>query len=102
MHSSGKLDRINKIYRIHEILRLETPSLAAGRKAGFARSAHSGRLVTMPYPLGKKESSLGVQGGGSAPVRGWGESPTLGTELGAEGAGAKLRRTSDGRVYYLL
>jgi len=40
-----------------------------------------------------------VQGGGSAPARRWGESPTVGIELGAEGAGAKLRRTSDGRVY---
>jgi hypothetical protein len=51
-----------------------------------------------PRPLGRG-LALGVQGGGSAPARGWGESPTLGTELGAEGAGAKLRRTSDGRVY---
>jgi hypothetical protein len=44
--------------------------------------------------------ALGVQGGGSTPARGWGESPILGTELGAEGAGAKLRHTSDGRVYW--
>jgi hypothetical protein len=43
--------------------------------------------------------ALGVQGGGSAPARGWGESPILGTELGAEGAGVELRHTSDGRVY---
>ena len=51
-----------------------------------------------PRPLGRG-LALGVQGGGSAPARGWGESPILGIELGAEGGGAKLRRTSDGRVY---
>ena len=51
-----------------------------------------------PHPLGWGLAP-GVQGGGSAPARGWGKSPTLGIELGAEGAGAKLRRTSDGRVY---
>ena len=51
-----------------------------------------------PRPLGRG-LALGVQGGGSAPARGWGESPILGTELGAECTGAKLRRTSDGRVY---
>jgi len=54
----------------------------------------------MPNPLGEKKPSLGEQGGGSAPARGLGESPILGIELGAEGAGAKLRRTSDGRVYW--
>ena len=52
-----------------------------------------------PRPLGRG-LALGVQGGGSTPARGWGESPILGTELGAEGAGAKLRHTSDGRVYW--
>ena len=51
-----------------------------------------------PRPLGRG-LALGVQGGGSAPARGWGESHTLGTELGAEGAGAERRRASDGRVY---
>jgi hypothetical protein len=51
-----------------------------------------------PRPLGRG-LALGVQGGGSAPARGWGESPILGIELSAEGARAKLWRTSDGRVY---
>jgi hypothetical protein len=51
-----------------------------------------------PRPLGRG-LALGVQGGGSAPARGWGESPILGVERGAEGTGAKLRCTSDGRVY---
>jgi len=58
--------------------------------------------MTMPNPLGEKGFFLGVQGGGSAPARGWGESPTLGIELGAEYVGAKLRRTSDGRVYWIF
>ena len=43
-------------------------------------------------------SGPGDAGGGSAPARGWAEGPTLGVEFGAEGAGAELRRTSDGRV----
>ena len=51
-----------------------------------------------PRPLGRG-LALGVQGGGSGPARGWGESPILGIELSAEGARAKLWRTSDGRVY---
>ena len=50
----------------------------------------------IPNPLGEKEWSLGVQGGGSASARGWGENPILGIEVGAECAGAKLRRTRDG------
>ena len=54
----------------------------------------------MSNPLDEKKPALGVQGGGSTPARGWGESPILGIKLGAEGAGAKLRRTSDGRVYW--
>ena len=55
----------------------------------------------MPDPP-RRDGLLGVQGGGSAPAREWGESPTLGIELAAEGAGAELRRTSDGRVYSVL
>jgi len=52
------------------------------------RPTDSSRQGEAP-PLGAG-LALGVQGG---------ESPTLGTELGAEGAGAQLRRTSDGPVY---
>jgi len=84
---------------IHEIPRLETPPLAAGRKAGFSEGVCNSQLITMSNPLDEKKPALGVQGGGSTPARGWGESPILGIKLGAEGAGAKLRRTSDGRVY---
>ena len=54
-----------------------------------------------PRPLGRG-LARGVQGGGSTPARGWGESPILGIELGTEGARAELRHTSDGRVYFPL
>jgi hypothetical protein len=83
----------------HEILQLETPPLAAGRKAGFREGFYNSQLMTMPNSLGEKGFFLEVLGDGSAPARGWGESPILGIELGAEYVGAKLRRTSDGRVY---
>jgi len=51
-----------------------------------------------PRPLGRGWP-WGCRAVGAPPARGWGESPNLGTELGAEGAGAQPRRTSDGPVY---
>jgi hypothetical protein len=50
-------------------------------------------------PLGQKVPRWGCRGAGAPPPEGGVKSPTLGIELGAEGAGAKRRRTSDGRVY---
>ena len=69
------------------------------KSSGFSEGVCNSQLITMPNPLDEKKLSLGEQGGAPAPARGWGESPILGIELGAEGGGAKLRRTSDGRVY---
>ena len=55
----------------------------------------------MPDPP-RRDGLLGVQGGGSAPPEGGVKAPPLVIELAAEGAGAELRRTSDGRVYLVV
>jgi hypothetical protein len=62
--------------RFHEILRLETPPLAVGRKAGFSEGVCNSQLIAMPNPLDEKKPSLGEQGGGSAPPEGGVKAPS--------------------------
>jgi hypothetical protein len=89
-------DKPNWDHTRFEVQRL-TP--VVGRPVSVGLPEEPGSRQGEAPPLGAGCLALGVQGGGSAPARGWGESPILGIELGAEGAGAKLRRISDGRVY---
>lgn len=82
----------------HEVLPYVIPPLGVGRKGGLDGSGSKSQSVMIPNSPWR-DALLGVQGGGSAPARWWGESLTIGIELVAEGVGAELRRTSDGRVY---
>ena len=68
--------------------------LSPGTLTAKARAAVDDKANPRPKGRGWPWRCRGV---GAAPARGWGESPTLGIELGAEDAGAKLQRASGGR-----
>ena len=68
--------------------------LSPGTLTAKARAAVDDKAKPRPKGRGWPWRCRGV---GAAPARGWGESPTLGIELGAEDAGAKLQRASGGR-----